>query len=206
MLRILGRKNSINVIKVLWCAAELGLDFERVDVGGAFGGNDQPDYLAKNPMGRVPTIEDGDVVLWESHTIVRYLAEKHGAGTLWPADPAERAKSGIWMDWYLGHLHPPMTPIFWNLVRTAPEDRDMAAVAAAIEEGKRLWSILDGHLAGRDYVAGDRLTIGDIPVGAAAFRWYTLAEGRPAMKNLDAWYRRLQGREAYATHAMNELT
>ena len=206
MLRILGRKNSINVIKVLWCADELGLDVERVDVGGAFGGNDQPDYLAKNPMGRVPTIEDGDVVLWESHTIVRYLAEKHGLGTLWPADPSERAKSGIWMDWYLGHLHAPMTPIFWNLVRTAPEDRDMDAVAAAIEEGKQLWSVLDRHLEGRDYVAGDQLTMGDIPVGAAAFRWYTLAEDRPATPNLDAWYERLQGRAAYATHAMNELT
>lgn len=206
MLKILGRNNSINVIKVLWCAAELGLKFERADIGGAFGGNDQPDYLAKNPMGRVPTIEDDGLILWESQTIVRYLAANHGIGTLWPEDPGRRAKCEIWMDWYISHLHAPMTVIFWGLVRTAEADRDMAAIGKAMTEANGLWALLDQHLAGKAYVGGDALTIGDIPVGAAAFRYYSLVQDRPAMPNLDRWYAALGERPAYRTHAMNPLT
>lgn len=206
MLKILGRNNSVNVIKVLWCAEELGVPFERTDIGGAFGGNDQPDYLAKNPMGRVPTIIDDGLVLWESQTIVRYLAAKHGIGTLASADLGEQAKSEIWMDWYTGHLHAPMTTIFWGLVRTTEADRDLAAIAKAKEEAGALWSILDRHLEGQDYVNGSQLTVGDIPVGAAAFRYYSLVDERPAMPNLDRWYATLGGRPAYKTHAMNPLS
>lgn len=206
MLKILGRNNSVNVIKVLWCAAELGLDFERTDIGGAFGGNDQPEYLAKNPMGRVPTIEDDGHILWESQAIVRYLAAKHGVGTLWPEDPGERAKSDLWMDWYTAHLHPSMTTVFWQLVRTAEADRDHDAIAAAKVEAGKHWSILDRHLEGRAFVNGDALTIGDFPAGAAAFRYYSLVEDRPAMPNLDRWYAALGERPAYRTHAMNPLS
>ena len=206
MLRILGRNNSINVIKVLWCAAELGLDFERVDVGGAFGGNDKADYLAKNPMGRVPTIEDDGLILWESQTIVRYLAAKHGVGTLWLSDHGKRAKAEIWMDWYISHVHAPMTTVFWGLVRTKEADRDMAAIGKAIKEANDLWSLLDKHLADKAFVGGDALTTGDIPVGAAAFRYYSLVEDRPSMPNLDRWYASLGERPAYRTHAMNPLT
>ncbi len=206
MLKILGRNNSVNVIKALWCATELGLEFERVDIGGAFGGNDQPEYLAKNPMGRVPTIEDGDLVLWESHSIVRYLAATYGVGSLWLEDAGARAKSELWMDWYAGHLHAPMTTIFWNLVRHAPKDRDMPAVEAAIGEANDLWGILDAHLADRIFVAGDTLTTGDFPVGAAAFRYYSLVEDRPDMPYLDRWYAALGERAPYRTHAMNPLS
>jgi glutathione S-transferase len=206
MLKILGRKNSVNVIKVLWCASELGLEYDRTDIGGAFGGNDQPEYLAKNPMGRVPTIEDDGLVLWESQTIVRYLAAKHGVGTLWAEDPGERALSEIWMDWYTGHLHAPMTTIFWGLVRTPEADRDMDAIAKAAVEAGKLWSVLDQHLEGKAFVNGDRLTVGDIPAGAAAFRYYSLVDERPAMPNLDRWYASLGERPAYKTHAMNPLS
>ena len=206
MLKILGRNNSVNVIKVLWCTAELSLDFDRTDIGGAFGGNDQPEYLAKNPMGRVPTVEDGDLILWESQAIVRYLAATHGVGTLWPEDPGERALSDLWMDWYTAHLHPPMTTIFWGLVRTPEADRDNDAIAAAKVEAGKLWSVLDQHLEGRDFVNGSQLTIGDFPVGAAAFRYYSLVEERPAMPNLDRWYAALGERPAYRTHVMNPLS
>ena len=206
MLKILGRNNSVNVIKVLWCAAELGLDFDRTDIGGAFGGNDQPEYLAKNPMGRVPTVEDGDLILWESQAIVRYLAATHGIGTLWPEDPGERALSDLWMDWYTAHLHPPMTTIFWGLVRTVEANRDNDAIAAAKVEAGKLWSVLDQHLEGRGFVNGGQLTIGDFPVGAAAFRYYSLVEERPAMPNLDRWYAALGERPAYRTHVMNPLS
>ena len=206
MLKILGRNNSVNVIKVLWCAAELGRDFDRADIGGVFGGNDQPEYLAKNPMGRVPTVEDGDLVLWESQAIVRYLAATHGIGTLWPEDPGERALSDLWMDWYTAHLHPPMTTIFWGLVRTVEANRDNDAIAAAKVEAGKLWSVLDQHLEGRDFVNGRQLTIGDFPAGAAAFRYYSLVEERPAMPNLDRWYAALGERPAYRTHVMNPLS
>ena len=206
MLKIWGRNNSVNVIKVLWCAAELGLDFDRANIGGAFGGNDRPEYLAKNPMGRVPTVEDGDLVLWESQAIVRYLAATHGIGTLWPEDPGERALSDLWMDWYTAHLHPPMTTIFWGLVRTAEANRDNDAIATAKVEAGKLWSVLDQHLEGCDFVNGGQLTIGDFPVGAAAFRYYSLVEERPAMPNLDRWYAVLGERPAYRTHVMNPLS
>jgi len=206
MLKVLGRNNSVNVIKVLWCAAELGLDFIRTDIGGAFGGNDQPEYLAKNPMGRVPTVEDGDLILWESQAIVRYLAATHGIGTLWPEDPGERALSDLWMDWYTAHLHPPMTTIFWGLVRTVEANRDNNAIAAAKVEAGKLWSVLDQHLEGRDFVNGRQLTIGDFPAGAAAFRYYSLVEERPAMPNLDRWYAALGEMPAYRKHVMNPLS
>ena len=206
MLKILGRNNSVNVIKVLWCAAELGLDFVRTDIGGAFGGNNQPEYLAKNPMGRVPTVEDGDLILWESQAIVRYLAATHGIGTLWPEDPGERALSDLWMDWYTAHLHPPMTTIFWGLVRTVEANRDNDAIAAAKVEAGTLWSILDQHLEGRDFVNGGQLTIGDFPAGAAAFRYYSLVEERPTMPNLDKWYAALGEMPAYRKHVMNPLS
>ena len=206
MLKILGRNNSVNVIKVLWCAAELGLDFDRTDIGGAFGGNDQPEYLAKNPMGRVPTVEDGDLVLWESQAIVRYLAATHGVGTLWPEDPGVRALSDLWMDWYTAHLHPPMTTIFWGLIRTPEADRDNDAIAAAMVKAGKLWSVLDQHLEGRDFVNSSQLTIGDFPIGAAAFRYYSLVKERPAMPNLNRWYAGLGERPAYRTHVMGPLS
>ena len=206
MLKVLGRSNSINVIKVMWCSAELGLDVDRIDIGGAFGGNDQPEYLAKNPMARVPTIEDGKLILWESQAIVRYLSATHGIGTLLPADPGERALSDLWMDWYAAHLHPLMTTIFWGLVRTPEADRDHDTIAEAKVEAGKLWSILDQHLGGRAFVNGERLTIGDFPAGAAAFRYYSLVENRPALTNLDRWYASLCERSAYRTHAMFPLS
>ena len=133
MLRVLGRRTSVNVQKVMWLAAELDLEIERVDIGGPFGGNDDPDYLSKNPNGLVPTLEDGDFILWESHSILRYISEKYGRSPWSPEDETGRALASQWMDWYLTKLHPHMTVIFWQLIRTAPEDRDVDAVALAGE-------------------------------------------------------------------------
>ena len=127
MLKILGRSSSINVQKVMWCAAELGAEVERIDIGGKYGGNDTPEYLGLNPNGLVPTMEDGEVVLWESNTIVRYLAETRGSPPWFATDAAGRGLASQWMDWYLTRLHPPMTVIFMGQVRTAPEDRDREA-------------------------------------------------------------------------------
>src|SRR5581483_3946043 len=175
-----------------WCADELGLAYERVDVGGAFGGNDKPEYLAKNPNGLVPVLEEADgFVLWESNTIVRYLAARHGSGTLAPADLRARADVERWMDWQLSTIQRDMTTIFWGLVRTPAEKRDMAAIAAAAKSLCGLWARLDAHLKGRAFVGGSAFTMGDIPVGCMAYRWLNLPVERVPLPNLEAWYKRL---------------
>ncbi len=206
MLKILGRKTSSNVMEVLWLCGELGIEYDREDIGGPFGGNDQPDYLEKNPNGLVPTIEDDGLILWESNAIIRYLAAKHApGGTIWPDDLQARAAADKWMDWKLSVAVPQITPIFWGLVRTPEAERDMAAIEAAIKLGHKVWGILDKQLAKTDYVAGNEFTLGDMPVGVHAFRWFTLVDDRPAMPNLEAWYARLQDRPAYREHCMNPL-
>lgn len=206
MLRVLGRANSINVQKVMWCAGELGLDVERIDVGGAFGGNDQPDYLAKNPTGLVPTLEDHGFVLWESNTIVRYLCETYGEAPWRPADVAGRYHAQQWMDFYLSQIHAQMTVIFWGLIRTPPEKRDMAAIEAARDKAAKWWALVDGQLAGHNYITGDDPTFGDIPLGCAAYRWHELDIARPDLKNLRAYYDRLAERPAFRDNVMLPLT
>lgn len=206
MVRILGRANSINVQKVTWCAAELGLDVERVDIGLQFGGNDTPEYLAKNPNGLIPTLEDGDLTVWESNTIVRYLVEQYGKGDWALATPAARALASQWMDWYLTAMHPPMTVIFRNLVRTPEPERDMDGVRNANQGAAKLWRLLDAHLATHDFVCGAKLSVGDIPVGCSAYRWFNMDVERPELPHLAAWYERLRARNAYTTHVMLPLT
>jgi glutathione S-transferase len=202
MLKILGRRTSGNVMLPLWAADELGLEFEQVDIGGEFGGNDAPDYLAKNPNGLIPTIDDDGFVLWESNAITRYLCSKHGAGTLCPEDAQQRALAEQWMDWKLTTVMPMMTPIFWGLVRTPEAERDLDRIERAIRQGHRVWSMLDAWLAKHDYVAGASFTMGDIPLGPQVHRWYELVEDPPSLPNLEAWYERLRQRPAFRRHVM----
>jgi glutathione S-transferase len=209
MLRIYGRANSINVQKALWAADECGLVYERMDVGGAFGGNDQPWYRAMNPNGVVPTIDDGGYTLWESNSIVRYFAATHAAGTLWPTDPKVRGEAERWMDWQLSTIQGGMTTLFWGWIRTPPEKRDLDAMEKARIATADLWTRLDGHLATRAYVAGSQFTMGDIPVGAMAYRWLNLPferAGLPETPHLRAWYDRLATRPAYQKHVMVKMT
>ncbi|NND50195.1 MAG: glutathione S-transferase, partial [Rhizobiales bacterium] len=183
-----------------------GLDYEQVDVGGKFGGNKEADYLAMNPMGLVPTlVEEDGFTLWESNSITRYLAGKFSAGTLSPADPHARAIAEAWMDWQLSAIAPMMRPVFWGLVRTKPEDRDMDEINAGIKRGIELWAMLETHLEGRKFVAGDALSIGDIPLGPMAHRFVSLVKDRPATPNLDAWYQRLTERPAFQKICMTPL-
>jgi glutathione S-transferase len=206
VLRIWGRSNSINVQKVLWCCEELDVPYDRVDVGGPFGGNREPEYLRLNPNGLVPTISDGGLVLWESNAIVRYLAARHGMGTLCPEDLAARADADRWMDWQLGTLWADFRPAFVGLVRTPPEERDRASIAAAIGQTAGNLALLDAHLAGRDYVTGPSLTMADIPLGVTAYRWFALDVERPAMPNLEAWYERLRARGPYSATVLSPLS
>ena len=205
MLKVWGRTNSVNVQKVLWCCVELGLAFERIDAGGQFGVVDTAEYRRLNPNGLVPLIEDGSFVLWESNAIVRYLAAAYGAGGLCPADPQARALADQWMDWQ-ATTNGPMTVIFWGLIRTDSADRDPAAIAAAAEQAGGLWRRLEEHLAGRPYVAGDSLTMGDIPVGAMAYRWTQLDVPRPPIPNVEAWQARLSERPGFREHIMQPLS
>ena len=206
MLRIWGRSNSINVQKVLWCCEELDIRYQRVDVGGPFGGNSEPEYLRLNPNGLVPTISDGGFVLWESNAIVRYLAAKHGTGTLYPENLAQRADADRWMDWQMGTLWANFRPAFVGLVRTPPEKRDRAYIAKAISKTTGNLTLLDTHLAGRDYVTGPSLTMADIPLGVTAYRWFTVDIERPPMPNLEAWYERLCARSPYRATVMSPLS
>jgi glutathione S-transferase len=206
MLKLWGRVNSINVQKVLWALDELKVPYERVDAGMAFGVVNEPFYKKMNPNARVPTIEDDGFVLWESNAIVRYLAARHGAGALWPEDLRTRADADRWMDWTATTLGPAMTPVFWQLVRTPPEKRDAAALAAGTEQCAKLFGIFDGCLAGREFVAGKAFTMGDIPVGTFVHRWYALPLERPALANVEAYYARLKRRPAYAEHVAKPLS
>jgi glutathione S-transferase len=206
MRRIWGRNNSINVQKVMWAVGELGLEHERIDAGGAFGVLDTPAYGRLNPNRRVPTVEDGDVVVWESNACVRYLAARYGAGTLWPEDAGRRARADMWMAWQASSLLPDMTVVFWGLIRTPEAERDHAKIEAAAKRLGTTWRILDEHLASRRFVAGDPLTIGDIPVGAGCYRYFELPIERPRLPNLEAWYGRLKERAPYREHVMLPLT
>ncbi|HJQ83199.1 MAG TPA: glutathione S-transferase family protein, partial [Candidatus Binatia bacterium] len=174
MLRVWGRTNSGNVQKVMWAIGELGLVHARIDAGGEHGRLDTEAYGQLNPNRRVPTLEDGDVVLWESNVIVRYLAARYGSGSLWPEDPALRGVADQWMDWQQTTLGPELRIVFWGLVRTPPAQRDQRRIDAAVSSLRELWARLDGHLAQHAYVAGDAFTMGDIPVGMMCYRYQAL--------------------------------
>lgn len=206
MVRVLGRANSINVQKVMWLGAEVGLDIDRVDIGGAFGGNQTPEYFAKNPTGKIPTLEDGDLILWESHTIVRYLAEVYGSSPWWPEKISDRYHANQWMDFYLTVMHPHMTVLFWMLVRTPPEDRDADAFNKALIEAGKAWAIVDGHLADNKFMTGTAPTMGDVPLACAAYRWHNLDLSRPDLPNLKRWYDAFASRRAYQENVMLPLT
>jgi glutathione S-transferase len=206
MLKIWGRVNSTNVKKVLWAVGELGLAHERIDAGGPFGVVGEPAYRAMNPNGKVPTIDDDGFVLWESNAIVRYLAAKHDTGGLYPADLKVRADAERWMDWGTASFAGPFGQVFLPLVRFAPEKRDPAAIAAAAAECGKLLAIVDQALADKPFLAGDRLTVGDIPLGCAAYGYFNLPIERPSLPNVEAWYQRLTERPAYRDAVMIPLT
>jgi glutathione S-transferase len=171
-----------------------------------FGIVDEPSFLAMNPNGRIPVIEDDGLTLWESNAIVRYLAEKYGAGSLSPRELAQRAKADQWMDWQQTTLLPPLTTVFWTLVRKMPAHPDPAQLSAAIESLDKLWSIVDHQLSEQGYVVGTQFSMADIPLGAAAWRWFNLAIERSSVPNVEAWHERLKQRLGFKRHVMLPLS
>lgn len=200
MLKILGRNTSSNVQKVMWAIGELDLAHERIDVGGPFGGNQEPDYLAMNPNGLVPTMIDGDFVLWESNSIVRYLANGHGAESLEPKSAQMRARASQWMDWQLSVVSPAIIGAFWGLIRTPAEQRDMAAIEASKKKTTATMLIFDKWLADNAYAAGDDFSIGDIPLGIMAYRYLQLVPEHPPLPHLQRWYDAIAARPAFHNH------
>ena len=203
MLRILGRSNSSNVEKVVWCCDELGLDYDREDIGGPFGGNKEPEYLSLNPNATVPTMIEDDFVLWESNSIVRYLAEKHGRDPFYPSNSQTRASAGRWMDWQLAILHRAHVPVFVAMTRTAPEKRDLEKLATDRKVWSSAMAILDRYLGQTDFVTGPEFTFGDIPVGIGAYRWYALDIEREAYPKLQRWYDSLRERPAFRKNVID---
>lgn len=206
MLTIWGRPNSNNVKKALWCAEELGLAYEHIPAGGAFGVVNDPAYRALNPNGLVPTLQDGELVLWESNAIVRYLAARYPDAGLYAADPAERAKADRWMDWTTTTLAPTVGPMVMGLLRTKPEDRDAAAIEAARKRCAAALAIVDKALADAPYLSGATFGMGDIPIGPFVYTWFGLPIERPDLPNLAAWYERLKARPAFQKAVMIPLS
>lgn len=201
-MRLWGRRNSFNVQKVAWLLAELGLQHDHVEVGGSFGGLGEPEFLRRNPHGRVPVLEDGELVLWESHAILRYLATRYGNSALWPTAPGPRALVDRWLDWAQTSLQPAFMDLFWGWYRTPEAARDGARVDAARRRCDTFYGLLDRELADRPWLAGDHFTLADIPAGATLYRWHRIDLPRPALANLSAWYERLAERPAYHAQVM----
>ena len=203
MMRLWGRKSSINVQKVLWCLAELGLkegkDFERIDAGLHFGVNNTPEFLKLNPNGLVPTLEDGDVVLWESNTILRYLARQHDKAGRFTAEIKTQYESEKWMDWQLGTMWPALRIAFLGLTRTPEPERNHQAILKGYQETNRLLGMLDQVLAKQSYCSGNQFQIGDIVLALCVSRWILLNKTFPQqtgeradLKNIEVWLKRLE--------------
>ena len=198
-LTIWGRPNSVNVQKVLWCLRELDLAYQRIDAGMAFGKNREAEYLAMNPNGRVPTLVDGDFVLWESNSIMRYLVRAYRPQSpLYPQAPKVRAGVDRWLDWTLSTLQPVDRPVFWALVRTPVEERDMAAIQKDADAEAAQWRIVDAQLASRRFIEGDEFTLADIALGAYARRWFGV-EGisKPKFTHLERWFAQFGSRPGF---------
>ena len=206
MIKIWGRANSINVQKALWTVEELSIPYERIDAGLQYGVNNEDWFGDLNPNRTIPTIEDGDFILWESNVIVRYLAEHYGPEGFYPTAPQQKALMEQWMDWQQTTVMLDLGPLFLSLVRTAEEDRDQGLVERTAENMQAHMAILNNHLSGRDFILGSEMTCADIPLGAVAYRWYALNVAHSDFPALQAWYNRLQDSASYREQIMLPLS
>lgn len=196
-LKVWGHPRSINVQKVLWALEELGLGYERIDAGSTFGIVREPAYLAKNPNGLIPVLEDAGEALWESNAILRYLFARYGSAPLHPDDPIARARADGWTEWYGTTFWPNVRVQLVQLVRTPEGARDPAVIESAQAQTKVALGILEAHLARQPFVTGRQFTWGDIPLAAAAQRWFNLPIKRPSHPAVEAWYGRIRERPAF---------
>lgn len=206
---IWGRPNSINVKKVLWAAAELNLDFENRKAGGAYGGLDNPEFLALNPNGLVPVLQDKDVALWESDAIVRYLANRYSDATR-PAllidNEITRAKADQWMCWASTKLMPFFRILMAHGVRLPQDQRDPQILASGAVGFGNAMKIVNDVLTNNEWIAGDHMSVGDINIGSFIYYWFEIPLDRPDYPALNAYYQKLKDRPAYREHVMLPIT
>jgi glutathione S-transferase len=206
MLKILGKPTSINVRKVLWLCEELGQPFELEPWGAGYRPTEVPEFRALNPNAMVPVLVDGDAVLWESNTICRYLAGKHGREDLLPRDALARARVEQWMDWQAGELNNAWRYAFMGLVRRSPAHQDPQAIAAGVQGWNRHMEILDAQLrATGAWAAGAAFTLADIVLGLSANRWLMTPMAPPELAAVAAWIERLAGRPGFLAHGRNGM-
>jgi glutathione S-transferase len=201
-MKLYARRTSSNCQKVLWFLGELGLEVEFVATGGDAGGLDAPAYRALNPNGRVPTLVDGELALWESHTILRYLAAKYAPERFWSSDPAERSRFERWMDWSQAQLDVSFMDLFWGHWRTPEAQRDVAQNQRLLARCGHYLRVLDGALADRRFLLGDALTLADVPAGALMYRYANLDVTDALPPNVARWYAALCERAPFRTHVM----
>ena len=204
MLTVWGRKTSSNVQALMWCIGELGLPFQRHDIGHRYGGNDTPEFLRMNPNGTVPVLQDGNgEPLWETGAILRYLAGVYGTDAFWPREPMARAHVDKWAEWSKLNIALNFTrPIFWRVVRTAPKDRDPKVIHEAIGALRRFLDIAEARLAAHAFLCGGELTLADIQFGHVLYRYFDIAIDRPNLPALARYYDRFVARPAYREHVM----
>ena len=204
-MKLLGRSTSGNVQKVMWLLAELGQIYDHVEVGGASGSATEPEYLALNPNGLVPTLVDHGFVVWESNTILRYLCNKLDASMLYPAEYRQRSTVERWMDWQLATLTPPIAVLTRVLVRTPLAQRNADLIEEARLRATAALAIFDKHLSENEYAAGSSFTLADIGIGVMTYRWFEMSIARPSFGSLQRWYQILSGRKAYRNNVMTGL-
>ncbi len=203
MIQVWGRRSAFNVQKVMWLVGELGLDHEHIPAGGDFGVRETPDFLKMNPHGRIPVMKDGELVVWESHAILRYLAATYGGASLWNPDPAMRSQADRWMDWAQCSLQTTFIDgVFWRGYRTPPHLQDTRQLEASIQRCSQLFSLLNDILADKAFLIGDALTLADIAAGTNLYRYFELDIQRPPLPNVERWYSSLKSRPAYQEHVM----
>ena len=204
MLQVWGRRNSSNVQKVMWLIGELDLPHEHIPAGGSFGLTQSAEFLAMNPHGRVPVIKDGDgTIVWESHSILRYLAARYGSPRFWSDDAGQRSQADRWMDWSQSTLQPAfLTGVFWGFYRTPEALRNAKSIEENLSRCAQYFLLLDRVLAERPFIAGDGLSLADIAAGSNLYRYFELDIKRPDVPNVQAWYDRLQLRPAFREHVM----
>jgi glutathione S-transferase len=203
MLTVWGRRSSFNLQKVMWLVEELGIPHRHIEVGGKFGGLDTPEFSAMNPHRGVPVIDDGGTVVWESQTILRYLAARYGKDSFWSEDAIRRSQFERWMDWSQSTLQPDfLLGVFWGFYRTPEAQRNLASIQTRIERCANHFRLLDGILADRPFMLGNELTLADIPIGTNLYRYFNLEIERPDIPNVEAWYDRLRQRPGYRNHVM----
>lgn len=204
MITVWGRASSSNVQAVMWAIEELGLSCERHDVGFIYGGNNTPEFLAMNPNGTVPVLQDGDnVPIWESGAILRYIASVYGDAPFWPKDLHARSQIDQWAEWAKVNISHKFTgPIFWPVVRTAPSQRDPKAIQDAITKLGGSLVIAEQQLAKQSFLASDDLSLADIQLGHLLYRYYDIKIDRPDFPYLRKYYDRLRDRPAFIKHVV----